>query len=469
MPPLWFDTDTLFYASEWVIRLGALAIIPLRRSPAAARGWLLLIFFLPWAGLFLFWMIGSPKFPEWRMERFHRLRPFFAETAESQRPFAAHLGDATPIADLAETLGQMPATGGNHLDLIDDYEGLIDRLIADIDGATRSVHILVYIFADDATGRRVIDALGGAVRRGVDVRVMVDPVGSYRWWRNTDRLLRTRGVHVREALPFRFIRGRTRRDMRNHRKLFVIDGCVGYAGSQNIVDPEFRPGIYNHELVARVTGPVVASMDALVRGDWNMETGDYPTHSPITPEPLANARVQLLPSGAAYPLEGFQTLLVWQIHQAQSHVIIATPYFIPDDDVLGAMAAAVARGVHVDLVVSEVVDQPLVHLSQSSFYADLLDAGVHINLYPRHLLHAKNLSIDDRLAIVGSSNVDIRSFQLNEEASLLLYDADSIARVKAIQQGYLDVSTRLRSDEWAQRPFHRRMLENGARLVNSLL
>lgn len=469
MPSFDFDLDALFYISEWVIRLGALAVVPLRRSPAAARGWLLLIFFLPWVGLLLFWAIGSPKFPEWRMERFHRLRPFFAETAARQRPYAADLGNAAPIAELAETLGHMPVTGGNHLDLIDDYDGMTDRLIADIDGARRSVHILVYIFASDETGRRVIDALGDAVKRGVDVRVMADPVGSYRWWRDTDRLLRARGVHVREALPFRFIRGRTRRDMRNHRKLFVIDGCVGYAGSQNIVDAEFRPGVRNHELVARVTGPVVASMDALVRGDWNMETGDYPTHSPITPEPLAHAQMQVLPSGAAYPLEGFQTLLVWQLHQAQRHVIIATPYFIPDDDVLGAMASAVARGVRVDLIVSEVVDQPLVHLSQSSFYADLMEAGVRINLYPRHLLHAKNLSIDDNLAIVGSSNVDIRSFQLNEEASLLLYDADSISRVQEIQRGYLDASTQLRRDEWAERPFHRRMLENGARLVNSLL
>jgi len=461
--------EALWYAAEWIIRIGALALVPLRRSPAAARAWLLLIFFLPVPGLLLLIAIGRPRFPAWRTQRFQRLLPYFTRTAEHLQPYAPQLGEAAPIADLALRLGHMPVTGGNHVELIDDYEAVIDRLIADIDAARHSVHILAYIFAHDEVGQRVAAALGRAVARRLEVRVMFDPVGSHRWRRGTRAMLRAQGVDMREALPFRLIRGRTRRDMRNHRKLFVIDGRIGYAGSQNIVARDFRKGIVNRELVARVTGPVVASMDALVRGDWNMETGSLPDHPPWIPERTGEAQAQLLPSGALYPLQGFETLLVWQIHQARERVVMVTPYFIPDEDVLGAMYAAVARGVEVDLILSRVVDQRLVNLSQSSFYTGLLERGVRINLFRDYLLHAKNLSIDGRLAIVGSSNVDLRSFQLNEEASLLLYDAASIARVEAIQQGYLAASERLDAERWRKRPRLRKLAENVARLLNSLL
>jgi len=463
------NLEHAWYALEWIIRIGALAIVPLRRTPAAARAWLLLILFLPVPGLLLFLAIGSPRFPAWRAQRFARLGPLLADATARLRRCPANLGEAAPVTAFAEALGHMPATGGNQVTLIDDYDGMIDRLVADIDAARLSVHLLVYIFADDDVGQRVAAALGRAAGRGLDVRVLFDPVGSHHWRRGTQRLLREAGVQVRETLPFRLLRGRTRRDMRNHRKLFVIDGRIGYAGSQNIVARDFRPGVVNQELVARVTGPVVTSMDALVRGDWSVESGAPPEPLPPTPDPTGTAQLQLLPSGADYRLAGFETMLVWQIHQARERVIIVTPYFVPDDDVLSAMSAAVARGVTVDLVVSGVVDQPLVNLAQSSFYDELLVAGVRIHLYRDRLLHAKNVSFDRRLAIVGSSNVDLRSFQLNQEASLLFYDDESIDRVKAIQQGYLDNSDPLSLKRWRGRPRLRRLGENVARMVNSLL
>ncbi|MBN8819905.1 MAG: cardiolipin synthase [Sphingomonas sp.] len=469
MTPPVSDLEHGWYALEWIIRIGALAVVPLRRTPAAARAWLLLIFFLPLPGLLLFMTIGSPRFPVWRRERFDALAPFFTGIAQSQRPYAPVLGSAAPIAALAKKLGHMPATGGNALLLIDDYDAVIDNLIADIDAAERSIHILVYIFADDGVGQRVAAALGGAVARGLDVRVLFDPIGSRPWRRGTQALLQAAGVQVRETLPVGLLRAPTRRDMRNHRKLFVIDDRIGYAGSQNIVAKDFRPGIVNRELVARVTGPVVASMAALVRGDWSLETGTPPEQALTVSPAKGDTFLQLLPSGADYPLAGFETLLVWQLHQARDHVIIVTPYFVPGEDVLAAMGTAVARGVTIDLVLSRVADQPLVRLSQSSFYDELLRAGVSIYLFPNQLLHAKTLSIDGTLAVVGSSNVDLRSFQLNQEASLLIYDAPSIAKVRAIQAGYLAAASRLSPDAWRARPRLRRLAENVARLVDSLL
>lgn len=462
--------ELIWYGLEWVIRIGALAVVPLRRTPAAARAWLLLIFFLPVPGLLLFLAIGSPRFPAWRRERFKALAPWLAELARRQRAaFPPALGAAGPIAALAEGLGQMTVCGGNSAELLDDYDATIARLIADIDGARQSVRITAYIFADDAVGQAVARALGRAVARGLAVRVMFDPVGSARWRKGTRAMLAREGVAFREALPFRLLRGRTRRDMRNHRKLYVIDGAIGYAGSQNIVARDFRPGVVNRELIVRVTGPVVASMAALVDGDWSLETGDPPAPHAQLPGAMGAAQLQLLPSGAAYPFDGFQTILVWQLHQARDHVIIVTPYFIPDDDILSAMRSASARRVRVDLVVSAVVDQWLVNLSQSSFYDELLAAGVRIHRYRDYLLHAKALCVDGEVGIVGSSNVDLRSFHLNEEASLILYDQPSVARAEAILKGYVAGSDPIDLAQWRRRSLPRKLAENAARLLNSLL
>lgn len=461
------DLHLVGYIAEWLIRLGSLAIVPLRRSPAAAASWLLLIFFIPAVGLLLYLLIGRPQFSASRQRRCRQLHPFYLDVAKR---LGAVTSDGGEVARFAQVLGRMPSTDGNSIELIDDYDGVIDRLVADIGAATQTVDLMVYIFADDAVGKRIVAELYQAVRRGVRCRIMFDPVGSHRWRRGVLRLIKGAGIEVREALPVRLLWRRNRTDMRNHRKLFIIDGSIGYAGSQNLVCKDFRPGVVNRELVARVTGPVVASMAAIVAGDWSIE-GDGVAHPSDIAIPAATgrARLQLLPSGADYPLEGFESLLVWQLHHAHRRVVLVTPYFIPDEDVIGALRSAAARGVIVDLVVSEVVDQRIVNLAQCSYFQELLVAGVRIHRYRDFLLHAKNVSIDGELGVVGSSNVDLRSFQLNEEASLLLYDAEAIARLTEIQEDYISASNQMDLDLWNTRPQLRRVLENMARIVSPLL
>lgn len=459
-----------WYILEWIIRLGALAVIPFRRTPAATRGWLLLIFFLPVPGLLLFLAIGTPRFPRWRTDRFKRLRPFISDMG-ARLKHKAPVGESAlfEVAALAERLGYLPATGGNAVELIDDYDVVIDRLVADIDAARSHIRILAYIFADDATGRKVIAALGRATMRGVACHVLVDPVGSHHWIKGTLRRLSETGVQVRAALPFHLLRGRTRRDMRNHRKLFLIDGVIGYAGSQNIVARDFRQGVVNKELVARVSGPAVAAMTTVFLSDWYLETKELLDQAPAVPDTAGAALVQVLPSGADYPLEGFQTLLTWQVNQAADEIVIVTPYLIPDEGLLAALGTAVLRAVDVRIIVSAVADQMLVSLAQASYYDELLARGIRIHRYRDYLLHAKNVRIDGRLGIIGSSNVDIRSFQLNEEVSLLLLDPPSIVQLRTIQNGYLEASDEVRADEWRQRSGLRKLAENGARLVSPLL
>ena len=464
LPP---DLEIAYGIVNWTIRIGAIIVVPFKRRFTAAA-WLLLLFFLPIPGLILFLLIGQPRFPKGRVERFRDVVcPFYDRVGKKLEPHSPP--EPSPVADLARRLGFFPAVGGNSIDLIGNYDDAIQRLIADVDAAKSHVFILAYIFADDEVGRSVIDALGRAVKRGVDCRVLVDPVGSSHWIRGTERCLREAGVKYRAALPWHWLRRRTRRDMRNHRKLFVIDGRIGYSGSQNIVCKDFRHGVVNRELVARCSGPIVAEMEAQFLGDWFLETGVQPPDSIEPKQTNGDAVLQLLPSGAEYPLAGFETLLVWQLHQARHRTVIVTPYFIPDEDVLDAMRTTAARGVEVHLVLSKVVDQRIVNLAQRSYYDGLLSAGVRIHLFRDYLLHAKNVGIDAKLGILGSSNVDLRSFQLNEEVSLLLQDDHSAEALANVQRGYIQESEELHLEEWRQRGRPAMVLENLARLISPLL
>ncbi|MEO8175235.1 MAG: cardiolipin synthase [Sphingomicrobium sp.] len=464
------NLETVYLVCDWTIRIAMLLVIPLRRPPEATRSWLLLVFFLPLAGLLLFLAIGRTRFPAWRRARFASLSPFLTQvSAKFAARSAATAGLPQPAQDLVKTLGGWPAAGGNSVIFLDEYDEVTDRLVADIDGAKRNVRLLAYILADDATGRRVIEALGRAVERGVSCHVLVDPVGSHHWIRNTLKLLWQYGVETRQTLPWRWLRGRTRRDMRNHRKLFMIDGSIGYAGSQNIVDKDFRPGVVNRELVLRVTGQVVAQMDALFVSDWFLETETMLPTAPELPAATGSAIAQLLPSGPDYGIPGFETFLVSQFHAARDRVMITTPYLIPDEGLLGAMRTAGLRGVEIDLIVSAVVDQRLVNLAQRSFYDELLVVGARIHRYADFLLHAKSVSIDGTLGIVGSSNVDIRSFQLNEEASVILYDPPSVAALESIQRRYIEHSAALDLETWRGRSPLAKVAENLARLVTPLL
>ncbi|MFD2427792.1 cardiolipin synthase [Sphingobium scionense] len=466
----------LFYLStEWIIRLAMVIAVPFRRSPEAARSWLLL-FFLPIPGIILYLLVGLPRFPKWRQQRFAgipRSGQADAVIAAATRIFPPRLEhERTPIEKLVRNLGQLPAVGGNALDLLDDYQGVIDRLCRDIDAAHDHVHLLSYIFADDAVGMHVIECLGRASQRGVRCRVMIDALGSRPWASSVLRALLAQSVEAREALPFRPFRWRpARADLRNHRKLCIVDGAIGYIGSQNIVAADFRPGIRNEELMARVEGPIVAQLQSVFLADWYLETEQQFADPALFPPPIraGDVSLQLLPSGPDYPVSGSERLTVALLYAAREQVVVTTPYFIPDEGLIEAIQSTVLRGVDVRLVLSLVQDQRLVGLAQRSFYAEMLRSGVRIFLYEDRLLHAKHVSVDGDLATIGSSNVDIRSFTLNAEANLILYAPDQVCRLNTLQERYFSGSRELLAKDWASRPFHRKIAENLARLISPLL
>jgi cardiolipin synthase A/B len=472
--PLW---AWLFFVSEWLIRLAMLVVVPFRRAPAAAKGWLLLTFFEPWVGLLLYLLIGRARLPRWQREQLAKLPQAMARVVSrlANHPNVFHpevgLGLAQAVT-LAERLGGSPILGGNAVELLVDYDGTLARLAADIDHAENHVHLLFYIFVDDHATAPVVEALGRAAKRGVRCRVLADAIGSRSGLRTLRPRLAALGVEVHEMLPVRLLPWRKARvDLRNHRKIAVIDGRVGYTGSQNLIAAEFKEGLTYEDLMVRITGPAVLELQYIFAADWFLESNEVLDSETEFPGPKITGGVpaQALPSGPDFPTQNNQRLIVALVHGAQTRVVLTTPYFIPDEPLLQAMETAALRGVEVHLVVSDEGDQAIVSAAQKSYYEQLLEAHVHIHLYRKNFLHAKHLSVDDSVAVIGTSNLDIRSFALNAEVMLVIYDPNVAAQLAVEQERYFANSHPLTLAAWAQRSFRVKLAQNLARLLSPLL
>jgi len=466
----------LYLISEWGIRFIMLVYVPQRRSAASARTWLLLIFLLPFPGVILYALFGRIYLPKRRIEMqerasrtIRRAQELFGTEIVATAALPDHL---TPIVILARQLGDFQAVAGNTLELLPDYNNVIERLVDDINGAKKHVRLLFYIFQDDVTGRRVSEALVAAVERGVSCSLLMDAVGSKQTLKKLAHVLRAKGVEVHATLPVGIFRRRAARfDLRNHRKIGIIDGRIGYTGSQNITDSEFVPGYPNEELMVRLTGPVVRHLQTVYFADYYFETGRELDRDEISLEisDTGSSLVQVVPSGPGYRRQNGQELIVAMIYGARERVVITTPYFVPDEPFLQALRSVLRRGVAVHLVVSKHANQLVTQFAQRAYYDDLLAAGVVIHLYEPHFLHAKHLTIDGSIALIGSTNMDIRSFALNEEINLLVYDPEIVARVRVIQEGYFSNSEDLSAEGWNCRTLSARVLQNIARLTDSLL
>jgi cardiolipin synthase len=473
------DWGFVYVASEWLVRVGALVYVPQRRPPSAARAWLLLIFFLPWAGVVLYLLIGRAYMPRRRFriqKQIFELVRLLATRSPSFEATVAHAvsPELLPALRLSDRLSEFPAVGGNRFVLLPVYDAAIESIIRDVDAAQRYVHMLFYIFENDDVGRRVTDALVRAARRGIAVRVLMDAIGSRAGLAHLGPQLREAGAEVVSLMPLRLWGPNAARfDLRNHRKIVVVDGACAYFGSQNIVSAHANKGMVNEEMLVRTTGPLVRHLHAVLLGDRYLETGTLPPESDdLTPAPPSDATdglAQVVPSGPGYNEGTAEAIMIALMYGARSRVVLTSPYVVPSEPFLSAMCSTARRGVEVHLVVDAESNKPLVQLAQQSYYDTMLRAGVSVHRHHGSFLHAKHMSVDGDVALIGSSNLDIRSFALNAEISVLIYDRAVVADLRAIQEAYLAHCDRVTAQERADLPLGRRALENVARLTDSLL
>lgn len=472
---------------EYVVKIAALGIVPENRRPSSSTAWLLLILAVPVVGLPLFLLLGSPYVRGRRhhiqVEATKRLNTGLNHLPDV--PAGVHLPlGVDSLTTLNRTLTALPCQTGMNLGIRHDYEASIAAMARAVDEAERYVHVEIYIMAWDHTTDVFFQALARAAARGVTVRLLLDQIGSLKYpgYRKLGKRLTAAGIDWHLMMPIDLLRGRFRRpDLRNHRKLVVIDGTVAFMGSQNMIDASYlskanqKSGRRWNDVMIELAGPIVASIEAVFAVDWYTESGEELGPDPIfltQPELTVGGQVspfQLIPSGPGYLTEPNLRLFTSLIHLAQRRIGIVSPYFIPDESLLAAITTAAYRHVAVELYVSEKADQFMVHHAQNSYYMALLEAGVRIFRLPKPaVLHSKFFVIDAQVAVFGSSNLDMRSFGLDYEITLMGTGGTYITDLNDLLDHYRDRSTELTLDEWRTRPRWKRYLDNVCRLTSAL-
>lgn len=470
---------------DWIVRLGALGWIPHNRRPSVALAWLLAIFLLPILGLLLFLVIGSARLPRKRMAMQAKMNDVIRENT----PDSHILGNSQEqlpdwiesTASLNYRLGALPMVGGNSFEILTDNHECLRIMAEAVDRAEDYVHFEFYIVAIDDTSRVLLDALVRAHERGVRVRVLIDHLGSvgYPGYRELVEHFDRSGFPWQRMLPVRPWRGEWQRpDLRNHRKILVVDGDLAFTGSQNVIHRSYnkrknlRKGLVWKDLMIQCTGPVVAELNALFTSDWYSETGDLLLDE-VTRE-LADVEgpvfAQVLPSGPGFETENNLRLFNHLIYNANERIVIASPYFVPDESLMHALTTEAQSGVDVQLFVGETSDHFLAYHAQASYYQELVEAGVKIYRYRAPtVLHAKFVLVDDYVSVIGSSNMDERSFALDLEVSVYIVDREFRRRMDAVVAEFHEASTLLDFDEWKRRPLWHKYADNVARLTSALL
>ena len=462
----------------------ALGLVPEGRRPSSATAWLLLILFLPVVGLVAFWLIGSPFVDRGRRRRQAAVGQVISgaltPTTDDLLPVPAG-STLNTLVVLNRRLGWLPSVGGNKADLLSDYDEAIAAMASEVRTAERYVHVEFYIMSWDSTTNEFFEALAEVAARGVKVRLMFDHIGAARipGYRDMIKKLNQTAIDWHPMLPIQPLKGKWRRpDLRNHRKIVVVDGRVGFVGSLNMIDASYhnpkheRAGRKWRELVMQLDGPVVFSLDIVFATDWFMETYEQLREDvrpyPFEPDP-GEVNCQVVPSGPGFPDENNLRLFNSLIYSAQRRLSITSPYFVPDDSLLYAITTAAQRGVDVELFVGEQGDQFMVHHAQCSYYNALLKSGVRIYLYPApFVLHSKHFSVDDDVSVIGSSNMDIRSFNLDFEISVMCVSRALSTAMRQVEDHYRSLSHELTLDEWRRRPLAKRYVDNVMRLTSAL-
>jgi cardiolipin synthase A/B len=464
-----------------------LALVPLvlirRKEPSSTIAWILTLVFLPALGAALFLLFGRDRV-RWPAKRKLELDAIVrAQIATSRDETPDAEGTAqNPLAyplerdlfRISARVTHQRATSGNRVDVLSDGKTTYDRIGEAIDAARHHVHAQYYLIRDDATGRWFRDRLVAAARRGVIVRLLLDGFGCFPLGAAWRRPLRKAGAHVGVFLPMRSVLLQPV-NLRNHRKIVVVDGEVAFTGGFNIAD-EYRGQMRGlgdwRDLHLRIEGRAAAELQRVFFQDWAFATRDPIDPAHYFPPDLTDrgdATVAIVTSGPDTRDQAIHSLFFSAIAGAEREVLITTPYFVPTEALMVAMEIAAMRGVDVKLLLPGRSNHMVTFHAGRSFYGQLLEAGVDLREYVPGIVHAKTLVADGKVALVGSANMDLRSFRLNFEVHALVHDATT---ARAIRQTFdteaLD-SRRVELPEWQARPWSLRVKEGAARLVSPLL
>lgn len=481
----WVFTSSIFIA-DLAIRIGlSLRVIMRKRAASVSLAWLVVILLLPFAGAAIYLMFGENRLGENRAKRAAINVNFLERWAVALKKKAKVdweqiNPECEPVHRQIDSEFSIPAMQGNDLQLIDSSDLFFNALLEDINAAESFCYLQFYIMSQGGYADKVVEALINAADRGVSCRVMLDSIGSKEFLAGqVTNKMRKAGIELIEVLPAGIFRTLfVRIDLRNHRKMVIIDSKIAYTGSHNLVDPKFFKqdsgvGQWKDSMV-RIRGPLIEVMIGAFLYDWTLETGvsiDSLVEKEMlfSPDSVGEAVVQLVPSGPGFRPNAIHDLLLTTIYAARKELVLTTPYFVPDNAILSALKSAARRGVAVTIIVPEKNDSKLVHYASLAMFEGLIRAGVNIMLFTEGLLHSKTITVDNDFCLFGSVNLDMRSFWLNFEMTLFIYDQEFTGRLRNLQQQYIAGSYPVDHDTFQHRSFVQRFKENAALLVGPLL
>lgn len=409
------------------------------RQPAKTMAWMLVLTFLPIAGIILYFFFGQNT----RKEKFISQKSMNQLTKRSMLEFAEQKGLVVPPE--CETLVKLFASQNwalpfknNDIEIFTDGYGFFGSLLRHIGCAHHHIHIDTYIFNDDALGYLIADALIDSARRGVEVRVIYDDVGCWSVKGAFFERMRNAGIDVHAFMPVKFPAFTGKVNYRNHRKLCVIDGKVGFIGGMNIATRYVRGrnGQAWRDTHLRITGSGVYAIQRAFLVDWFFVDRTLISNRLYYPEPDSrlsnNCIIQIVTGSPVSPLPDIMHGYVRILTEARHYVYMETPYFLPTETVLFAMRTAVLAGVDVRLIIPMRTDTRIAEWAGRSFVQEAAEVGVKVYLYKSGFNHSKLLVCDDRLCTCGSTNIDFRSFENNFEANAFIYDRNMTLRMKQI-------------------------------------
>ncbi|QDU35120.1 Cardiolipin synthase [Poriferisphaera corsica] len=484
---------TIYFIFEWVLRI-VLVLVVLRKPtmPSSKMSWLVVVMFLPEVGLFLYLILGVTHLG-WRRKREHKyvldlastqsqvgMTEMMAKDKEKGGDVGAKVRDIVEpeqkaMVLQAQSMSGNPIVTGSDVQFIASSKRYVDLLVKDIDEARDHVHLLYYIFVDDDYGRRVVNALIRAEKRGVACRMLVDAAGSRGFVKGHGfGELKKHGVDVHAVLPVNILRHKLSRiDMRNHRKIAIVDGKVAYVGSHNVVEEHYggQDDMKWVDLSGRYEGPIVWQMQRVFLDDWVFQTQKQLDEMGLFPDAkkVGGVSAQVVPTGPNYEAETFRRVLIAALNSAQHRIVMTTPYFVPDEPTVLALSMAADRDVDVRLVVPKDNNHPMVKLAGEYYYDYLLNSGIKIHQFENGLLHSKTVTVDDAFGLMGSANIDMRSFHLNFEVNVLMYGKDVTQRLRDEQKTYMTYSTLIHLDHWRDRSNWRQFGEAVCSLCSPLL
>ncbi|HQR71904.1 MAG TPA: cardiolipin synthase [Burkholderiaceae bacterium] len=472
-----FQHSLLGFALITLLELAVIARILLRphRDPASRVAWMVVVGALPVLGLLAYLFLGEVNIGRRRVARLRavldRMPPVQSQTAGDASEIAAAVAERhRHLFQLGHSISGFEPVGGNVARLLRDSNAAIDAMVADIDAAKEHVHVLFYIWLPDHNGCKIVEALKRAAARGVTCRAMADDLGSRTMIRSVHwQAMRAAGVRVAAGLPIgnpllRPFSGRI--DLRNHRKIVVIDDRITYCGSQNCADPEFlvkakyAPWV---DAVMRFEGPVARQNQYLFASDWMTYVDENLDELLRRPLPLpipGGVPAQVIGTGPTVRYSAMPELFESLMFAARREIVVTTPYYVPDEALQNALCTTAFRGVDTTIVFPARNDSWIVGAASRSYYADLLAAGVKIHEYEGGLLHTKSLTLDGEITLIGSANMDRRSFELNYENNILFHDAALTGDVRQRQQDYIARSHPVTREAVAAWPASRRLWNN---------